>query len=259
MSIRMTYDWALYEIASKIEDWEQLCRVQFTFEEKECLCHYLKIYKKHLDLHKQIRELKQQLPPPPQINEVTKAYKELCQESERIEKEINSLVESAPLQNVLSYRFRRKPLSEQVKQETKIETLEENQKTEVQKENIENRNDKTFFPISFSKRFAAVISILLCVFLYFALLTTVFSNKVNTYICYTQSKDDQFHDITCWQLQGSSVEETTVFHVSDSHVRCSYCKPSDKITITDRNYIIPIFISVPISAAVFLLLTYKKK
>lgn len=118
MSIRMTYDWALYEIASKIEDWERLCRVQFTFEEKECLNHYLMIYKKHLDLHKQIRELKQQLPPHPQINEVTKAYKELCQESDRIEEEINRLVESAPLQNVLSYRFHRKPQAEQVQQET---------------------------------------------------------------------------------------------------------------------------------------------
>ena len=117
MSIRMTYDWALYEIASNIESWERLCKVQFTLEEKDYLRHFLQIYKRHLYLHKQIRELKQQLPPHPQINEVTKAYKEVSQESGRIEEEINRLVESAPLQNVLSYRFHRKPQQQQ-KQET---------------------------------------------------------------------------------------------------------------------------------------------
>lgn len=142
---------------------------------------------------------------------------------------------------------------EQTQQQQKQETIKE---TETP---IALDDERKLLNMLTSKRFAAVISILLCVFLYFALLTTAFSTKVNTYICYTQSKDDQFHDITCWQLKGNSVEETTVYHVSESHVRCEHCKPSDKITITDRNYIIPIIISVPISAAVFLLLTYKKK
>lgn len=113
MSYRMTYDWALYEIASNIESWEHLCKVQFTLEEKDCLHNYLQIYKRYLYLHEQIRKLKQQLPPHPQINDVTKTYKEVSQESDRIEEEINRLVESAPLQNVLSYRFHRKPQQQQ--------------------------------------------------------------------------------------------------------------------------------------------------
>lgn len=147
----------------------------------------------------------------------------------------------------------------------KQETIKESKTPPFEPEAIsappkeEPKNERKILDMLTSKRIAAVISILLCVFLYFALLTTAFSAKVNTYICYTQSKDDQFHDITCWHLKGNSVEETTVYHVSDSHVRCEYCKPSDRITITERNYIIPIFISAPISAAVYLLLTYKKK
>lgn len=248
MSIRMTYDWALYEIASKIEDWERLCKVQFTLEEKECLGHYLSIYKKQLDLHKQIRELKQQLPPHPQINEVTKAYKELCQESDRIEEEINRLVESAPLQNVLSYRFHRKP-----QQQQKQAIIEEAKIPEQPKQK------DTIKQTLISQRIAAIISIVLCAVLYLSFLSA-FTTKRETYICYTTKTGTHYHSAICKYL--NTAYETTVYEASRKYKPCEYCNPcveQYKTTITDRNYIIPILISVPISAAVFLLLTYKKK
>lgn len=112
MSERMTYDWALYEVASNVEMWERLCDVRFSNEEKQCLQEYLQIYKEHLDLNEQVRCLKEKLPPHPQINEVTKEYKELKQEADLLDAEIRLLVETTPLQNVLNYRFNRSPSSE---------------------------------------------------------------------------------------------------------------------------------------------------
>lgn len=105
MSERLTDDWALYEIASDIDFWERVRNVCFSIAEKECLSQYLQIYKKYLSLSNQIFELKKQLPPPPQINEATRTYKELNQEAEHIKEEIYRLVENPHLQNILSYRF----------------------------------------------------------------------------------------------------------------------------------------------------------
>lgn len=112
MSERMTDDWALYEVASNVEIWERLCDVRFSNEEKQCLQEYLQIYKEHLDLSKKVRFLKEKLPPHPQINEVTKEYKELKQEADFLGAEIQLLVASTPLQSVLNYRFNRSPSSE---------------------------------------------------------------------------------------------------------------------------------------------------
>lgn len=109
-----------------------------------------------------------------------------------------------------------------------------------------------------SKRIAAVISIFLCVALYFVLLNTAFTQKVNTYICYITEDSNEFHDIECSELRGTVAQETTVYAVQSTHVRC-YCKPTDKITLTERNYLVPLLISVAVSSGAFLILTFKKK
>lgn len=111
------------------------------------------------------------------------------------------------------------------------------------------------------KRIAAVISILLCITLYLTFLTTVFTNKRDTYICYTTKTGECFHSATCRYISKSAYE-TTVYEASSKYRPCNYCNPCVEryeTTITERNYIIPAVISVPISTAVFLLLTYKKK
>ncbi len=112
--------------------------------------------------------------------------------------------------------------------------------------------------ISSSKRITAIVSLLLCVVLYFSLLTTVFSTKVNTYICYTQENDSSFHSLVCYKIRGASVTETTIHQASKKYTRCQTCNPSDKTTITDRNFVAPALISVSVSVAIYFLLAYKK-
>lgn len=110
-----------------------------------------------------------------------------------------------------------------------------------------------------SKRIAAVLSILLCIALYLSFLLA-FTTKRDTYICYTTKTGTHYHSAICSYL--NTAYETTVYEASRKYKPCNYCNPcveQYKTTITDRNYIIPIFISIPISAAVFLLLTYRKK
>ena len=105
MSERMTEDWALYEMASDLERSERLFNIRFTNEEKECLKEYLKIYKKHLDICRQIIELEKKIPPHPQVNDATIAYGELTKVSKILNEEIQRLTQTATLQNVLNYRF----------------------------------------------------------------------------------------------------------------------------------------------------------
>lgn len=114
--------------------------------------------------------------------------------------------------------------------------------------------------IHISKRIAAVISILLCITLYLSFLSA-FSTKRDTYICYTTKTGECYHSAIC-QYASKSAYETTVYEACQEYKPCNYCNPCIeryKTTITERNYVIPLLISAPISAAVFLLLTYKKK
>lgn len=111
-----------------------------------------------------------------------------------------------------------------------------------------------------SKRIAAVVSFLLCITLYLAFLTTVFTIKRDTYICYTTNNGDLYHAATCVYLNTSY--ETTIYEACRDYKRCTHCNPSIeqyKTTITERNYVAPLLVSVPLSGVVFLLLTYKKK
>ena len=112
-----------------------------------------------------------------------------------------------------------------------------------------------------SKQIAAVISLLLCIALYLSFLTMAFTNERDTYICYTSKNDEYYHAAYCRYISQSSYE-TTVYEACKEYRPCSSCNPCNeryKTTITERNYIIPIIISVPISTVVYLLLTLKKK
>lgn len=120
-------------------------------------------------------------------------------------------------------------------------------------------NERKILDMITSKRIAGVISILLCVTLYLSFLSA-FTTKKDTYICYTTKTGECFHSATCNYL--NTAYETTVYEASQKYKACKYCNPcieQYKTTITERNYIIPAVISVPISAVVFVLLAYKKK
>ena len=124
---------------------------------------------------------------------------------------------------------------------------------------VETPKDNNLMNLITSKRIAAIISIVLCAVLYLSFLSA-FTTKRDTYICYTTKTGTHYHSATCSYLD--TAYETTVYEASRKYKPCKYCNPcieQYKTTITDRNYIIPIFVSVPISAAVFFLLTYKKK
>lgn len=135
----------------------------------------------------------------------------------------------------------------------------EDQATDVSNKPIENKNISSNSSIPFSKRIAAIISLLLCIALYLSFLSA-FTTKRDTYICYTTKTGECFHSATCSYL--NTAYETTVYKASQKYKVCKYCNPcveQYKTTITERNYVIPMLISAPISAGVFLLLTYKKE
>jgi hypothetical protein len=112
-----------------------------------------------------------------------------------------------------------------------------------------------------SKRIAVVVSLLLCVTLYLLFLTTAFTTKRDTYICYTTKTGEYFHSAVCSEINKNAYE-TTVYEACHDYKPCWQCNPyakNYKTTITVRNYIYPILISVPISILVFLLLGYRKE
>lgn len=111
------------------------------------------------------------------------------------------------------------------------------------------------------KPIAAAISILLCIALYLLILTVAFTNERDTYICYTTKTGECFHSAVCHYISKSAYE-TTVYEACRDYRPCSYCNPCVEryeTTITERNYIVPVFICVPISATIFFLLTRENK
>jgi hypothetical protein len=111
------------------------------------------------------------------------------------------------------------------------------------------------------KRIAAAVSILLCILLYLLFLTTAFSQTRTTYICYTTKTGECYHSAIC-QYISKTAYETTVYEACREYKPCDHCNPcieQYKTKITVRNYIAPIFISLPVSAVVFVLLSYRKE
>jgi hypothetical protein len=156
---------------------------------------------------------------------------------------------------ILGYIF----LFQEIKLSNLFRHLSKSASTQAQDNTCTEKEQKTKNALT-SKRIAAVISILLCIALYLTFLTTIFTNKIDTYICYTTKTGECFHAPTCAYL--NTAYETTVYEACRDYRACTRCNPcveQYKTTIIERNYVIPILISAPISGAVFLLLTYKKK
>ena len=127
---------------------------------------------------------------------------------------------------------------------------------------------KKFFNIIQSKRLALVISILICATLYLSFLTLAFTTtrEQGTYICYTVDGDTCFHSPICELIRNKdiSINETTVYEASKTHKKCNSCTHNIEaykttITVTERNYLIPALISLPISAVIFVALPIKEK
>lgn len=122
-----------------------------------------------------------------------------------------------------------------------------------------------------SKRIAAAISLLLCVFLYFALLTTAFTYKVDTFIVYTQTGTDVIHGNRLCHTdewlglhykyvldQDKPIIMTTAYDCPN-HKWCTECsKHMEETTVTRRDYVTPLLISIPISGLLLFVLVYKK-
>ena len=110
---------------------------------------------------------------------------------------------------------------------------------------------------------ALVFCILLCVILYLLFLTIAFTETSNryTYICYTTKTGECYHDRKCRYL--NTAYETTVYEASKKYNPCSYCNPfyennKTTITVTERDYLAPALISIPISAVIFLIIKKTK-
>ena len=115
-----------------------------------------------------------------------------------------------------------------------------------------------------SKRIALAISVFLCAIFYLSFLTLAFTEKTSrdTYICYTTKTGTHFHSATCTYL--NTAYETTVYEASKDYKPCNYCNPyleayKTKITVTERNYLVPALISIPLSAIIFISLITEKK
>lgn len=120
--------------------------------------------------------------------------------------------------------------------------------------NLTEGEQKTMNIIS-TPRIAAVLAILLCITLYFALLSNVFTTKIDTYTCYIV--DGQIHDINCYELDEKKPAETTVYEAI-KHNKIHGCNFTNQTTITQKNYVVPLLISTPISVLVYFILTSKK-
>lgn len=129
---------------------------------------------------------------------------------------------------------------------------------------------KYYLSMGFTKKriipVALSISVLLCAIFYLSFLTLAFTEKTNrtTYICYTTKTGTHFHSATCKYLNTSY--ETTVYEASKKYKFCIYCydkiyidKNKTIITVTERDYLTPALISIPLSTAIFIALIIDKK
>ena len=112
-----------------------------------------------------------------------------------------------------------------------------------------------------SKRVAAIVSLLLCIALYLSFLFA-FSTTRDTYVCFIEEETGIFHCLS----HGYGYTESNVYEAQKKYSPCSQqgClnaiyNENYKITIEEKNYIAPILISLPISVAVYVLLTVDKK
>ena len=103
----------------------------------------------------------------------------------------------------------------------------------------------------------AIISIIVALTLLFSLLFTVFTDEIDTYICYVTETGECYHASTCHYLR--SRIQTTVYEAEDSYRSCSKCDPCVeryKTTITVRNYQAAIFSGIGAGAFVYVSMFY---
>ena len=115
--------------------------------------------------------------------------------------------------------------------------------------------------MNISKRYAAIISILLCVALYLLFLTTIFTDVHDTYRCYVKESGEYYHSTkTC--IEGSDTYPTNIYEVALDYKPCDKCGlgySTGVMQLRTIDYIGPFLISAPISVAIFLLLTAPRK
>jgi hypothetical protein len=123
---------------------------------------------------------------------------------------------------------------------------------------------KNSFKFTQSKKIALIVSVVLCVTFYLSFLTLAFTEKTNqeTYICYTTKTGTHFHSDNCKYL--NTMYQTTVYEACKKYKPCEYCDPfyesnKTKITITERNYLVPALISIPLSTIIYIALINDKK
>lgn len=123
-----------------------------------------------------------------------------------------------------------------------------------------------------STQTAALVSIALCIALYFSLLSMVFTKKVDTFKVYTQDGMSQVHSTTeckfnLYASRGDGyvfnfskpIITTTTYECPEKSI-CSKCRSGlVETTISAKDYITPIFISAGMSALTFFILVKIKK
>ena len=176
----------------------------------------------------------------------------------KIEAETEALIKKVREDREKALAKRNERLQNQKKNDVNGETFEAKHAiVNSAKEEQPTFKEKTLTPLM-PKRIAMVISLLLCVIIYLVFLTTVFTTKRDTYICYTTKTGECYHSANCRYINKSAYE-TTVYEACRDYKPCWNCQPSVKTILTVRNYIYPALISIPISALVFLLLGYGKE
>lgn len=102
MSEKISIIYELYEIASNMEEYEVNYCIRLSETEKQYLNAYLIVYNKYSNVCDKMMELKDKLPPIPQVNEISKKYGELIKEFNRLEEELQKIISTSVLQNVIA-------------------------------------------------------------------------------------------------------------------------------------------------------------
>lgn len=122
------------------------------------------------------------------------------------------------------------------------------------------RKEADFMNVS---RVAAIVSLAVCIVLFFVLLSTVFTEKVKTLLVFTQEGSSIIHGrMVCDKMDESKPIVQTTLYEEPHCTSCQYLScinQADHTTITVKNYVAPLGISVLLSSVVYFLLAKCKK
>ena len=198
------------------------------------------------------------------LNEVLLKTQELQQKKIKTEAEIKQLNDLCVEAKQISNRIKTND-SELLSYEQKLNALcAKARERQSQKQRVARRRPiKQAF--HYIQRHAFIFSLLLCLILYFSFLIFAFTEKnhVDTYICYTTKTGECYHAAYCQYLRNSSYK-TTVYEAKKKYRKCSRCSPilekyKTTIIVKERNYFFPALISIPLSAATYILLIKTNK